>query len=160
MAAARTLTNQFFYNHFVIVDLMPFDGDLFNGSTVSQNIFNGVLHREETTRIFWRSNKQMDVVQHGGSRLVVRDIGEGRSVVGWNNRFNSKRVRPLFVESKKFLHQIIREKSNLNARFNEGRMPVHRLIFIRHTVYNSCDLAVYQALSARLLRRFAGGTRF
>jgi hypothetical protein len=37
IAAASTLTNPFFYNYFLVVDLMPFDGNLFNSSSVSQN---------------------------------------------------------------------------------------------------------------------------
>jgi hypothetical protein len=58
------------------------------------------------------------------------------------------------------LHQIVREKSNLNARFDERRVSVHRLILIRHTVNNSCDLAGDQAFSAGLLRRLPFGARF
>jgi|SRR5579864_5590925 len=34
MAAAPIVTNQFFYNHFLTVYLMPFDGDLFKSSSV------------------------------------------------------------------------------------------------------------------------------
>ena len=138
---------------------MPRDGNLFECSSVSQNSFSGVLYRVEPASILRWSNKEMGVVRHRGSQLVVRNAGKWCGVVGWNNWFNSQRVRPFFIESKKFLHQIVGEKSDFNPCFDEGRMPVYRLIFISHPVYNSCDLAVDQAFGAWRLRRFASRAR-
>jgi hypothetical protein len=68
---AVSLTNPFFYKHFLSVNSTPFNTDLFKGPTVSQNIFSGVLYRVETASVFWRSDNQMDVVLHRGSQLVV-----------------------------------------------------------------------------------------
>jgi hypothetical protein len=49
-------------------------------------------------------------------------------------------------------HQVVQEKSDLNARFDEGRVPVHRLIFIRQTVYNPTTRATLP-----LIRRLVQG---
>jgi len=64
---AVSLTNQFFYKHFLSVNSTPFNANLFKGPTVSQNIFSGVLYRVETANAFWWSDNQMDIVQHGSS---------------------------------------------------------------------------------------------
>src|SRR5205823_3686816 len=106
-----------------------------------------------------RSKKQVDVVLHRGSKSVVGNIGEWAGVVGWNNWFSSKRVSPFFVESKKFLHQIIREKSDHNTCLCERSMSVHRFVFVGYAVHNSRHLALDQTLRAGLLRRLPRGAR-
>jgi hypothetical protein len=112
----------------LVVHSMPRDGDLFECSSVSQNSLSAVLYREEAASIFRWSDKEVGVVRHRGSQLVVGNIGERTGVVGrWNPLFRSTRVRPFLVESKKFLHQIVGGKSNLNPCLDEGRVPIYRL---------------------------------
>lgn len=59
-AAARTLTNQLLYDHLLVVNSVPLNGDFFDWSTVSQNIFTGDFHRVETASVFWWSDTQTD----------------------------------------------------------------------------------------------------
>lgn len=120
MAAAVTLTNQLFYDHLLVVHFMPLNGDFFDCSTVSQNILNSIFDCEESTSFLWRSNKKVGVVLHGGSQLVIRNIGEWAGVVRRNNRFGSERVRPFFVEGNKLLNHIVRKEPNFNSCFDEG----------------------------------------
>jgi hypothetical protein len=141
--AKPTLTIQFFYKHFLSVDLMPFDRRLVKGSTARQNVSADVLNRVEAASFLRRSKKQMDVVRHGRSRLVVRLSGFGRGVIRRRHCFGfSARIRPLFVESQKFLTQSLREEPDLDTRFVQRRVPKHSLVLIRQTVHNTCDLAV------------------
>ena len=134
VAAARGLTNQLLYDSLLVVHSMPRDGDLFECSSVSQNSLSGVLHREESASIFRRTDKEMGVVRHRGSQLVVGNIGERTGVVGrWYPLFRSTRVRPFLVEIKKFLHQIVGKKSNLNPCLDEGRVPIYRFVLVSRT---------------------------
>jgi len=71
VAATRTLTNKFFYNHLLAINSMPFDGNLVDCPTVSQNILSGVLYRVKTSGILRRSNKEVDIVVHGRSQFVI-----------------------------------------------------------------------------------------
>ena len=90
VAAARGLTNQLLYDSLLVVHSMPRDGDLFECSSVSQNSLSGVLYREEAASIFRWSDKEVGVVRHRGSQLVVGNIGERTGVVGrWNPLFRS-----------------------------------------------------------------------
>jgi hypothetical protein len=61
-ATARTLTNPFFFDHFLTVDSTPFDANLFKGSTKSQNILSSVFYRVEAVNILWWPDNQKDVV--------------------------------------------------------------------------------------------------
>lgn len=71
-----TLTNQLFYDQLVVVNSVPLNGSFLGCSTVSQNIFLGVLYREETSRVFWRTNKKVGVVCHGRLQIVVGNSGK------------------------------------------------------------------------------------
>ena len=64
MAATVTVSSQFLFNYFLAVNLTPFDGDLLNSSTVSQNVFGGILYGVEAADFPWWSDKQMNVLLH------------------------------------------------------------------------------------------------
>ena len=110
---------------------MPRDGDLPECSSVSQDSLIGVLYREEAPSIFRWPDKEVGVVRHRGSQLVVGNVGERTGVIGrWDPLLRSTRVRPFLVENKKFLRQIVGEKSNLNPCLNEGRVPIYRFVLV------------------------------
>src|SRR5258708_922403 len=76
IAASYVYTIPLLDDSILVVNSMPLYRDFFECSTVSQNILGNVLYGVETASIFWWSDKQMDVVLHGGSRFVVRNTGE------------------------------------------------------------------------------------
>ena len=82
-----SLTNQFFYEHFLSINSTPFNANFFKGPPVSQNVLRGILYRVKTTRVFWWSDKQMDIVLHGCSRFMVRSVSDGIRVIRWNDPF-------------------------------------------------------------------------
>ena len=56
IAASATLTSQFFYEHFLSVDVAPLDRNVVKGSTVSQDVLGGIFNRKESTNISWWSD--------------------------------------------------------------------------------------------------------
>ena len=73
-------------------------------------------------------------LRHRGSQLIVRNTRKWRGVIGWwDALLRSARVIPCLIEDKKFLHQIVGKKSNLNARFNEGGVPIYRFVLVSAT---------------------------
>src|SRR5262249_44579614 len=56
--------------------------------------------------------------------------------LNWNNRLSSKRVSPLFVQNKEFLHQIICEDCNFNSCLYKRSVPVHRFVLVSYAVNN------------------------
>jgi hypothetical protein len=60
----------------------------------------------------------MNLLRHGCARLVVGNVGEWRGIVRrWQDFRFSARVRPLFVESQKFLNQDFWKQSDFDACF-------------------------------------------
>jgi len=76
IAAARALTNQLFYDSLPVVHAMPLDGNLIECSSVSQNEPIGILDCVEAVIVFRRTDKEVGVVRHRRSQLVVGNAGK------------------------------------------------------------------------------------